>query len=598
MASKREDFIVRNRAIDGVSKVVKKITGNFRRLGASIDRAAKRIQKFKLKFESALKTMRKAGRGMKSVGKSLTRNLSLPLIGVGAIITRTAFKFGKSMNRLKSLSLDATLKVSKRFVELEDKAKMLGATTAFSASEVGDAMVFLKQAGFTLQETLDSVADTLNLAAAGNLDLAEAADIASNIMGAFNIEAKEMGRVSDVLAATAANSNTNVTQLGEAMKEAAPIAKVAGISFEETAAAIGVLGNVGIQGTKAGTTLKAIFTKLAAPSARASKIMKAWNVTVLDSSGKFKTLENILAQIQPRIRDLNQQQQLDVINELFGLRGIAGGAELLVKALDKSEKGFGGLTKKVTESKGVAKAMADIMNSGFPGALKKFQSAFEGAAIAIAESGMIELFTDLLKTTTKFFTKVSKASPGLLKFATIMGGFLIVLGPLLIVLGSLVTMAATLAPLIAGLGIGMLALSGFVALAIFAFAAFVAWGVTIVEVWDDLPLFFEDLWSGIKTTFMDGVRFVLGVLAKIPGMSSLIGQAGLALLGDEKTPDEQERDAIEKQKKKLLEIVNKDKSKTTVTIDLNGAPKGTRSSVESSGPGKVQLNTGKVGGFQ
>ena len=130
----------------------------------------------------------------------------------------------------------------------------MGRTTVHSATEAARGQAFLAQAGFDANEILSALPATLALATAGELDLASAADIASNVLSGFQMEANQTGRVADVLALAASKTNTSVLQLGSALAKAAPAAKAAGWSLEETTAAIGKLSDAGIQGEEAGTT--------------------------------------------------------------------------------------------------------------------------------------------------------------------------------------------------------------------------------------------------------------------------------------------------------------------------------------------------------
>jgi len=224
-------------------------------------------------FQNSMKTlqseMKNIGKEMKDVGKGLTLGLTTPIVGMGTAMIMTAANFQSGMNKVKAIS-GAT---GKDFEALEEQAKDLGATTKFSASEAADGMSFLAMAGFETNEIISAMPGMLDMAAASGLELADAADIASNIMSGFNMEASEAGRVADFLAKTAASANTDVHQLGSAMSYAAPLASELGISAEETAAAIGFMSDAGIQGTRAGTALRGGLTRLVKPSKEAQGVM-------------------------------------------------------------------------------------------------------------------------------------------------------------------------------------------------------------------------------------------------------------------------------------------------------------------------------------
>src|SRR5690606_26502147 len=161
-----------------------------------------------------------AGQKMQQVGASLTRNLTLPIVALGGAALKAGADFEQGMNRVRAL----TGATGDTFKALEDQAKRLGATTQFLATEAADAMGFLAQAGFNAEQILGSMEATLNLAAAAQLDLGQAADIVSNVMQGYGLATSEAGRATDVLTQAFSSSNTNLEQLGQAMKYVGPIA--------------------------------------------------------------------------------------------------------------------------------------------------------------------------------------------------------------------------------------------------------------------------------------------------------------------------------------------------------------------------------------
>ena len=200
--------------------------------------------------------------GLSKIGVGAVAAVGVAVVGFGAQIAITAGNFEAGMNRVEAVS-GAT---GEQFAALEQQAKDLGATTQFSASEAADAMGFLAQAGFEADEILGAMPGTLNLAAAANVDLATSADIASNVLSGYGLEVSELGHANDVLVATMTKTNTDLLQLGEAMKYAGPVASAAGVSFEGAAAAIGLMGNAGIQGSMAGTSLRGAISRILSPT--------------------------------------------------------------------------------------------------------------------------------------------------------------------------------------------------------------------------------------------------------------------------------------------------------------------------------------------
>ena len=201
------------------------------------------------------------------------------LVSLGGVLVltsaiRTLADFSQAMSTVKAVS-KAT---DEQFKELRDTAKDLGATTRFTATQAAEGMLFLSRAGFDANEVLGSIEGTLQLAQAGALDLGRAADIASNILKGFRLEVSDTSRVVDVLALAANSTNTNVEQLGDAMKFVAPVAAGLGVSLEEATAAAGALSNAGLQASLAGTGLRRVLSELESPSVKTAKTLTALGV--------------------------------------------------------------------------------------------------------------------------------------------------------------------------------------------------------------------------------------------------------------------------------------------------------------------------------
>ncbi|WP_339885232.1 phage tail tape measure protein, partial [Vreelandella maris] len=215
-------------------------------------------------------------------------------LGFSRIIRETA-DFEDAMLGLQAVSGATT----KQMADLEKQARTLGATSMFSAEQAGNAQRYLAQAGFEVNEVLSATPGILRLATAGQLDLASAADIASNVLGQFVLPVTELARVSDVLAASAAGSNTNISQMAEALSQAGPIANSAGVSIEETAAAIGVLSDAGIQGGRAGTGLLGVIRQLSNVTPKSEEVLAKYGLTVEDVDVQTNGLNNVLAKLGP-----------------------------------------------------------------------------------------------------------------------------------------------------------------------------------------------------------------------------------------------------------------------------------------------------------
>jgi TP901 family phage tail tape measure protein len=411
-------------------------------------------------FKNAMKeiqgTMKKVGQDMKSAGANMTQGLTAPIAGLGAAVVVTTAKFESSMNRVAAVS-GAT---GKEFDKLRDQAKDLGATTAFSASEAADGMSFLAMAGFEVEEIMSAMPGMLDLAAAAQMDLGAAADITSNIMSGFSIEATNAGHVADVLAKASASANTDVGQLGEAMKYGAPLAEALGISMEETAAAIGFMSDAGIQGSMAGTALRGGLNRLTKPTSEASKIMNELGINVFDSEGKMKSLSDITKTLNGAMGDMTAQEKAAAVATIFGQEAMSGWMAVMNRGGDE----LAGFTDELVNADGSAKDMADTMMGGMSGAFKELTSALEGAAIEFGEilAPVIEKVADAITGLIRWFSGLSKETKTVI---AIIAGIVAVIGPLLFVLGVLMTVMGSLtAPIIAVVAGGAVLIAAFATL--------------------------------------------------------------------------------------------------------------------------------------
>ncbi len=336
------------------------------------------------------------GRQGAGVGAAMATGLKVGAVAVGGIgfaALSASGDFEKSMNQVRAVS-GAT---GKDFQDLRNQAKELGATTKFTASEAADGMGFLAMAGFKAHDILNAMPGVLSLASAGNMDLARSADIASNILTGYGFKTSQTSRVVDVMAKTFTSTNTNLEQLGEAFKYAGPVAHTAGLKFEETSAAIGLMGNAGIQASMAGTALRGAVTRLLSPTAKVAKTLKKLGVEATDSHGQLLPLNDIIRQLEKSGATTGDMMTI------FGQR--AGPA--LLALVDQGSGALVKLTKELENSGGTADEIAKIQMEGLKGQLVSLKSAWEGLMIEIGDLGVLDLATGAvegLTTVTRGFT--------------------------------------------------------------------------------------------------------------------------------------------------------------------------------------------------
>ena len=316
---------------------------------------------------------------------------------------RTAMNFEQSMAKVKAV----TRTDGEQFDALTAKARELGLQTQFSAGQAAEGMAFLGMAGFDSREIIDSMPGMLDLAAAGAMDLGASADIASNILSGFGMKAGQMDRVADVLVRGFTTSNTNLAQLGDAMKYVAPVAAKVNTDLEETAAMVGLLGNIGIQGSMAGTALRAAMTRLAGPTRMTDEALEAMGLTLDDlitAEGKMLPMPKLLKKIADASGDMTEQERMAAFAMLFGQEAVAGMSELVDRAADGRLEEY---AEQLRHAGGEAKRTAKTMNDTLKGAFIRLGSALEGFFISSA-TPLLSPLRSVVETTAELVSSAGR----------------------------------------------------------------------------------------------------------------------------------------------------------------------------------------------
>lgn len=299
----------------------------------------------------------------------------------GGSFLAPAIGFDEEMSRVQALT--RLNKDSSQMGDLRAQAKKLGAETAFTSRDAASGQAFLAMAGFTPEAIQAALPGVLNMALAGGMDLGESADISSNILSQFRLDPKEMDRVSDVLTAAFTRTNTDLMNIGEAMKYAGTGMAGLGVDVERTTAMIGVMANVGLRGSIAGTGLQTTFSRLAAPTGKAQAALKELGVSVADATGKMRPAEVVLSDIYKSIKKYGDTDQLSFFKDIAGEEA-AKSFQALVRSA-----GSGELQKLLADlrgSQGEAQKAAKVMADNLSGDLKNLDSAWEGFRIQVEET--------------------------------------------------------------------------------------------------------------------------------------------------------------------------------------------------------------------
>ncbi|SNS44272.1 phage tail tape measure protein [Antarctobacter heliothermus] len=366
------------RLVDRVSAPARQVRGALSGIAESATRAGNRTAAFADRSIAAAQASRTAMRGA-----------AMGTVGMGFALfqaMRPAVRFEEAMAGVGAVSGASQEELER----LTEEARRLGSTTPHAASAAADGMRFLAQAGFDVNETIEAMPGLLNLASAAQTSLADTSDITSNILSGFRMEADEMGRLGDVLTNTFTSSNVDLRMLGTTMEFVAPAAEAAGVSLEQTAAMAGLLGDAGIQGSKAGTGLRAVIDRLSSASGEGQAALEALGVQTSDANGNLRDMPTLLAEIDAAMADLGSAERAGMRSAIFG-REASSAAEILL------ERAGAGRLDEYAESlhrAGTAAGIAAQMNDNAQGSLRRLASVAESASIA-AGNALLPALTDV-----------------------------------------------------------------------------------------------------------------------------------------------------------------------------------------------------------
>lgn len=301
-------------------------------------------------------------------------------LGMGIADTINTYKnFQAQMSTVQAIS-GATGDSLKR---LTDKAKEMGATTQFSATEAGQAMEYMAMAGWSDQQMLSGISGIMNLAGASGENLARVSDIVTDALSAFGLKAEESGHFADVLAAATSKSNTNVGLMGETFKYVAPIAGAMKFSIEDTSLAIGLMANAGIKGSEAGTALRSTLTRLVKPPSDAAKALDALGIKAANADGSIKPLRQTLLDLRSKFKGMTEEQKAQAAASIAGQEAMSG----FLAMMNESDENFAKLANAVDTANGASERMNQLKNDNLAGDVKALQSAWESLQLTIMEGG-------------------------------------------------------------------------------------------------------------------------------------------------------------------------------------------------------------------
>lgn len=536
-AQQQADEALRNGTIsqdqyDALQREIVETEQRLRSLEEQANQSATALQKIGATGEK----LQTVGNKISSVGQKL-----LPVTGVvtglGTAAVKTAADFDSAMSRVAAVS-GAT---GSDFDSLRDKAREMGAKTKFSATEAADAMNYMAMAGWKTEDMLSGIEGVMYLAAASGEDLATTSDIVTDALTAFGLTAADSGHFADVLAAASSNANTNVSMMGETFKYCAPVAGALGFSVEDTAEAIGLMGNAGIKASQAGTSMRSIMTNLTGDVKLSGAAIGDVTIATTNADGSMRSLSAILADCRVAFGGMTEAEKANNAEALVGKNAMSGFLALMNAAPEDIEKVSGA----VNNCKDAAKNMADTMQDNLEGQLTILKSQLQELAISFGDllmpavrsivsglQGMVDVLNAMPDGVKRVIMIVAL-------LAAALGPVLIIIGKTLSAIGTIMTWAPKLAGAISAVKGAFAALSATmmanpIAIVIAAIAALVAafiylWNTNeefrqfwirlwneikevAVQVWTAVSQFLVSAWNGIRsviTNVVNGIRTFL-----------------------------------------------------------------------------------------
>lgn len=317
-----------------------------------------------------------AEKGLKATMTILTgAATTIGTLGVAAV--KVGSDFEGAMSKVEAIS-GAT---GSDLEALTNKAKEMGASTKFSATESANAFEYMAMAGWKTEDMLNGIEGIMNLAAASGEDLATTSDIVTDALTAFGMSAQDSTHFADILAQASSNANTNVGMMGETFKYVAPVAGALGYSAEDTATAIGLMANAGIKSSQAGTSLRSIMSRLAKPTKEVQTAMDALGISLTNSDGSMKELNEVIDDLRTGFSGLSEAEAAQMAAALGGQEAMSG----LLAIVNASDEDFNKLQSSIYSCDGAAAQMAETMNDNLQGQLTILKSGLEGLGISFYE---------------------------------------------------------------------------------------------------------------------------------------------------------------------------------------------------------------------
>ncbi len=412
---------------------LEELSNTLREAGINTDNLGRDTNELRQQYEKLEKAQKKvqeitekqaANKQAISETKAQLGGLIGTVTAVGAAIyagpVKKAAEFQEQMSTVKSISNASAEDMAK----LSQKAKEMGATTAFTAAEAGEAMEYMAMAGWKTGDMLGGIEGIMNLAAASGEELGSVSDIVTDALTAFGLSASDAGHFSDVLAQASSNANTNVSMMGSTFQKVAPVAGALGYSVEDMSLGIGLMANASIKAEVAGTSLKTALANMAKPTKQQAAYMDKYGISLTKTDGTMKSFGEVVENLRGSLGGLSEQEQIAAATAIFGKESFAG----MLAIVNASEQDYNKLTEAVYNCDGVAKRMAETKLDNLNGSITLAKSAFDALQVELGELLLptltegVKKFTDIITVVTTFVRENPRAVKAIAKIVAGLAG--------------------------------------------------------------------------------------------------------------------------------------------------------------------------------
>lgn len=477
----------------------------------------KAMRKMSSEAKATGKSIRSAGDTIANAGSAMTKSVTAPIVGVGIAAVKTAADYESAMSNVQAI----TGATGEDFKKLTQLGKDLGSSTAWSAQECAQAMQYTGMAGWTAADNVAGLKGILDLASASGTDLAATSDIMTDAISAFGYAASDSALFADTMTKACTSANVSVETLGESYKYCGAICGTMGYSIDEITTSLAVMGNQGIKGSQAGTTLKNAIANMAAPTKNMKAAMDDLGISITNQDGSMKTWGDVIKNLQSSFKGLTQDQQAAYAKQLFGKESMAG----MLAIINTSTSDYNALAESIKSSGGAAEEAAQTQLNNLNGQLTLLKSALEGAAITIGDKLLpyIKSAVGWVQKATDWFNGLSDAQVSMImKFA----GIAAAIGPVLLIFGKLVSTVGKIYSTV-GMVTGAIAKAGGVmalitspaGIVIAVLAAVAAAAFLIIKNWDKIkPVVmkvkdaFISVMPAVKQTISNAITAIMPII--------------------------------------------------------------------------------------